>query len=120
MNTIKVEQNKKTISKYVKIFGPGLNKWKPDLVANIQFLNELQCYFNVILKTKGFVFLNDVYEELDIPKTRAGQCAGWVYDSTNPDDNFIDFVTSGVKYVNGEYAIILDFNVNEDILDKAS
>ena len=64
---------------------------------------------------------------LDIPKTKAGQKVGWIYDKKNPTgDNYVDFgiYSSDVakrRFVNGyERSILLDFNVDGDILDKVS
>ena len=78
-----------------------------------------------MLKAKGYLFLNDVYDMLGIPRTKAGQIVGWIYDEKNPiGDNFVDFgIYDGNKetvrnFVNGyERTILLDFNVDGNILD---
>ena len=70
--------------------------------------------------------MNDVYEMIGIPKTKAGQIVGWIYDEKNPvGDNFVDFgiydVNNEAKrdFVNGyERSILLDFNVDGNIWDK--
>ena len=62
---------------------------------------------------------------LGIPRTKAGQCVGWVYDEKNPHgDNFVDFGIYNLyneksrDFVNGyERVIWLDFNVDGNILD---
>ena len=62
---------------------------------------------------------------LGIPKTKAGQIVGWVYDEKNPNgDNFVDFGIYDMNkeraraFVNGyERTILLDFNVDGNILD---
>ena len=61
---------------------------------------------------------------LDIPRTKAGQIVGWVYDPEHPvGDNFVDFriyetnKESNRRFVNGyEPTILLDFNVDGNIL----
>ena len=90
------------------------------------FLKHQQNYANEKLQKQGYLFLNDVYDMLGIPKTKAGQVVGWVYDEAHPDiyDNFVDFGIYDLynekarDFVNGrEKSILLDFNVDGNILD---
>ena len=84
-----------------------------------------QEFANEKLRLKGHLFLNDVYDMLDIPRTKAGQIVGWVYDEKNPvGDNYVDFgiyelySDANRRFVNGlEPVILLDFNVDGNILD---
>ena len=41
----------------------------------------------------GYLFLNDVYDLLGIPKSKAGQVVGWIYDKNNntDGDNYVSF-----------------------------
>lgn len=98
--------------------------YKPDWDANIRFLNIQQSYANSKLEKEGYLFLNDVYDMLGIPKTKAGQVVGWIYD---PEDKTIDsHVNFGIfeprnhRTINGyeEECILLDFNVDGVIVDK--
>ena len=72
------------------------------------------------LKIDGFVFLNDVYDRLGLPRTRTGQIVGWVLDGEG--DGFIDFgITDCEKYEDARFtrnAFDLNFNVDGDILSK--
>lgn len=114
-----------TYSEYARIFDDGCKGWEKDAEWNLTFLKQQQSYANDKLKAKGFLFLNDVYEMLGIPKTKAGQIVGWVYDKDHPvGDNFVDFGIFDIHnakardFVNGyERVIILDFNVDGPILD---
>lgn len=99
-------------------------KYKPDWDANIRFLNCKQSFMNNKLEKEGYLFLNDVYEELGIPKTKAGQVVGWIFD---PEDKTIDSrVSFGIfnpinhRTINGyeDECILLDFNVDGVIIDK--
>ena len=89
------------------------------------FLLRQQDQANERLKARGYLFLNDVYEMLGIPKTKAGQIVGWVYDTNMPNgDNYVDFGIFNAyseqarDFVNGyERTILLDFNVDGNILD---
>lgn len=112
-------------SDYARFFDEGCAGWTKDSEHNLYFLKCQQNYANERLKTRGYLFLNDVYEMLGIPKTKAGQIVGWVYDEKNPNgDNFVDFGIYDINkeraraFVNGyERTILLDFNVDGNILD---
>ena len=66
--------------------------WVNDASHNLVFLKQQQSYWNDILRTRGYVFLNEVYESLGFAKTIAGQEMGWVYDKKDPNcDTCIDF-----------------------------
>ena len=113
------------VSDYAKFFDDGCRGWTKDPEKNLFFLRRQQDYANERLKAEGYLFLNDVYEMLGIPRTKAGQVVGWIYDEKNPiGDNCIDFGIydtnreSTRDFVNGyERTILLDFNVDGNILD---
>ena len=111
-------------SPYAKFFDDGNDGWDKDPEVTLMFLRGRQNYANDLLKAKGYLFLNEVYDMLDIPRTKAGQIAGWRYDPKNPDagDNYVDFGLynpyneNARRFVNGnEQVILLDFNVDGDI-----
>ena len=112
-------------SDYAKFFDEGCAGWSKDPEKNLFFLRRQQDYANEVFKAKGHLFLNDVYDMLGIPRTKAGQIVGWIYDEKNPiGDNFIDFgiydthKEANRSFVNGyERTILLDFNVDGNILD---
>lgn len=114
-----------TYSDYARFFDEYCAGWSKDAEYNLMFLKKQQAYANDKLRNDGFLFLNDVYEMLGIPKTKAGQVVGWIYDEKNPiGDNFVDFgiydVNNEVKrdFVNGyERSILLDFNVDGNVWD---
>ena len=89
------------------------------------FLNQQQNYANDKLRRQGYLFPNDVYDMLGIPKCKEGQTHGWVYDEKNPiGDNFVDFGIYNISrrknrdFVNGyEKVILLDFNHDGNILN---
>lgn len=112
-------------SAYARFFDEGSENWEKDAEANLFFLRAEQNFANDKLKARGYLFLNEVYERLGIPTTKAGQVVGWIYDPENPTgDNYVDFGiydinrTKARDFVNGyERVILLDFNVDGDILD---
>lgn len=112
-------------SSYARIFDETCEAWEKDADQNFYFLRAQQNYANDLLRTRGCLFLNDVYRMLSIPITKAGQCVGWVYNPDSPTgDNYVDFGIYNVNlekvrdFVSGyERSIILDFNVDGVILD---
>ena len=112
-------------SDYARFFDEASPCWQNDPEYNLMFLKAQQQYANDLLRAKGRLFLNDVYDMLGIEKTKAGQVVGWVYDRENPNgDNFVDFGIYDMSkervraFVNGyETNILLDFNVDGNIWD---
>lgn len=113
------------VSEYAKFFDASSSNFEKDPEYNKMFLRRQQDYANEKLKSQGHLFLNEVYDMLDIPRTKAGQVVGWVYNKNGegPGDNYIDFGIyrneEGTRnFVNGlEYNILLDFNVDGVIYD---
>lgn len=111
-------------SEFARFFDDGCAGWEKDSEWNLKFLIMQQNQANEKLKSQGYLFLNDVYEMLGIPKTRAGFQVGWIYDEKNPvGDNHVDFGIHDLynskarDFVNGyERTILLDFNVDGNIL----
>lgn len=112
-------------SDYARFFDDGCTGWTKDPEYNLMFLKDQQRYANDLLRSKGHLFLNEVYDMLGIPRTKAGQAVGWIYDEVHPvGDNFVDFGLTDIHnakvrdFVNGyERTILLDFNVDGSILD---
>lgn len=110
-------------SVYAKFFDELSACWRNDADLNLAYLRAREKEANLRLITQGYLFLNDVYDMLDIPRTKAGQVVGWVYDSKKDGaDNYISFHIYDGKtqqkrdFVNGlEKSILLDFNVEGPI-----
>ena len=113
------------ISEYARFFDASSENFAKDPEYNMMFLRRQQDYANEMLKARGHLFLNEVYDLLDIPRSKAGQVVGWVYDKNGntKGDNYVDFGlyrnNQGTRrFVNGlEYNILLDFNVDGVIYD---
>lgn len=110
------------LSQYARVFDEvGSTQWTPSADHNRAFLLMEQNYFNEHIKTRGYIFLNEVYERLGFRPTKAGSVVGWVYQ--NADYEGIDFgiftahTQKAAEFLEGtEPSIILDFNVQGDIL----
>lgn len=109
------------ISQYARFFDESSSQWVKSPEYNLTFLQCQQNYANDLLHARGHVFLNEVYDMLGIPRTKAGAVVGWV---RGIGDDFVDFgIFDGERmkardFVNGyERSILLDFNVAGVIYD---
>lgn len=107
-------------SPYARFFDESSRAWGKEPETNRMFVQCQQNYLNNLLQARGHVFLNEAYDALDIPRSKAGQVVGWVIGDDG--DNFIDFgifEAFNANFVNGwERSILLDFNVDGVIFDK--
>jgi len=113
----------KGYSQYARFFDDGCREWSKVPEYNLLFLRNQQNYANDLLRSRGHVFLNEVYDMLGIHHSQAGAVVGWVLGEGNA--NYIDFGMYNVydekarDFVNGyEPTILLDFNVDGIIYDK--
>lgn len=116
------------ISDFARFFDESSPYWEKNAEYNLTFLKAQQRYANDMLKSRGYLYLNEVYDMLGLEWSEAGQIIGWIYDDENPvGDNYVDFgiyddvyVERRRDFVNGhERSILLDFNVDGAILKKA-
>jgi hypothetical protein len=112
-------------SVYAVLFSEETSRnWQPQPNYNAMFIQAQQAYANNRLNAEGFLFLNDVYESLGLPRTSAGQVVGWVKGNKRGGDNYIDFgVFSGDSYMGKQFvdgnekSIWLDPNVDGVVYD---
>lgn len=102
----------------------GSSQWSPNADYNATTLVLKNNWANEHLRANGYVFLNDIYEELGFPRTKAGQAVGWVlkgdgdnYISFGPEVEAIMNKTAGYLTYRDGSSIILDFNVDGVIWD---
>lgn len=111
------------ISPYARWFDEKCDAYvSRDPESNRYFLMMQQNYANEKLRNRGYLFLNEVYDMIGIPRTKAGQVVGWLYNERNPvGDNFVDFgiyEDRNAEFVNGYTdRVLLDFNVDGNILE---
>ena len=111
-----------TISQYARFFDAASKEWQGIPEYDLMFLKSQQNYMNDLLRARGHVFLNEVYDALGLERSRAGAVVGWIL--TKDGDNYVDFgIFDGDRprtraFVNGtEENILLDFNVDGVIYD---
>jgi hypothetical protein len=111
-----------TRSMYARFFDELNKNWNRQPEYNLVFLRCQQQYANDMLKARGHVFLNEVYDMLGMDRSKAGAVVGWVMDGKG--DSYVDFGLyedrPGMRdFVNGrEASVLLDFNVDGIIYDK--
>ena len=110
------------VSDYARWFDDSCCGWTKDPEYNLTFLKCQERYANDMLRAKGFLFLNEVYDMLGMPKTKAGQVVGWIYNEENPiGDNRVEFglnLERNADFINGlTNMVLLDFNVDGNILE---
>lgn len=114
----------KTTSGFAKFFDEYSTQWdKHSAENNLYFLRLQQNHANDMLRARGHVFLNEVYDMLGLPRTKEGSIYGWVMNGDG--STVIDFGIynienpAGRAFVNGyEKAILLDFNITGIIWDQ--
>ena len=113
-------------SKFARFFDESCSEWRNSPEYNLSYLQEIQCTLTDKLNHDGYLFLNDVYEALGIPKTAEGQLFGWVSGIGKcVDFGIYDLYRGGPDssqrrrdFVNGyEPVILLDFNIDGNIVN---
>lgn len=107
-------------SPYARFFDETSQNWERNPEFNRLFIQAQQNYFNEMLRARGHLFLNEVYDELGFERTQAGTVVGWLIG--NGGDDFVDFgmyEAVNNRFINGlERTPLLDFNVDGVIYDK--
>lgn len=112
-------------SAYSRFFDETSKNWTRTPEWNLMFLRAQQDWANDRLRAYGYIFLNEVYEALGIPRSQAGQIVGWKLKEASDDDRRDGYVDFGLydladecnrAFVNGlEHTVLLDFNVDGPI-----
>lgn len=109
-------------NEHAKFFCESSIYWTKNPEDNLNFLLKVQEKMQKKFDRDGYLFLNDVYDELDIPRTYGGSVCGWIKGF---GDDTVDFgIYAGERedvrrFVNGfEPVILLDFRTDGYIADK--
>lgn len=106
-------------SDYAVYFDSKSRNYETNPDYNRMFLKAQQAFANDKLQTRGHLFLNEVLDDLDLPRTPAGQIVGWTKDGPDGYVNFrIVEVERETKDGHHEPALLLDFNVEGNIWEK--
>lgn len=111
--------NPNGMSVYARCFDESNPRWEKSAELNRLFIQCQQNYLNHLLTSRGYVFLNEAYEQLGFEHTSAGQVVGWLRDGDG--DKHVDlgmFEAPNARFMNGEErSIWLDFNVDGAIYE---
>ena len=106
-------------SDYAVYFDSKSRNYETNPDYNRMFLKAQQAFANDKLQTRGHLFLNEVLDDLDLPRTPAGQIVGWTKDGPDGYFNFrIVEVERETEDGRHEPALLLDFNVEGNIWEK--
>lgn len=102
-----------------EIYGPNFRE------QNLMLIRSVMQQYQVILNTRGYVFLNEVYRSLGFDATTSASNKGWVaakYGGSGTIDFYLYDGKNGAtrKFINGDEdeCILLDFNIDGVISDK--
>lgn len=108
------------LSIYARCFDETNRYWQKSPLDNQAFLRAQQNFANDRLRSRGHLFLNDVYEMLGFEDTPHGAVTGWIFNGDG--DNYVDFGIFDMDHEmkrafhdGDEPAIWLDFNVQGSI-----
>lgn len=106
-------------SDYAVYFDSKSRNYETNPDYNRMFLKAQQAFANDKLQTRGHLFLNEVLDDLDLPRTPAGQIVGWTKDGPDGYVNFrIVEVERETENGRHEPTLLLDFNVEGNIWEK--
>lgn len=115
----------KALSPYARIIAEESSTcWDPNEDYTSQNLAAVQLWANRRLERKGHLFLNEVFDQLGLSRTREGAVVGWLKNGEG--DNYVsfgDFDASiyrvpGDNYTRVDSNFIVDFNVDGVIWDR--
>lgn len=115
----------KALSPYARIIAEESSTcWDPNEDYTSQNLTAVQLWANRRLERKGHLFLNEVFDQLGLSRTREGAVVGWLKNGEG--DNYVsfgDFDASIYRVPSDDYTrvdsnFIVDFNVDGVIWDK--
>ena len=106
-------------SEHARLFGPQCPNWSETTEAqrarganyNYLFVQMTQNWANDKLQAQGHLFLNEIFDQLGLRRTRSGALVGWVLPGT-------EAIWIKVVEDRGEDGLVLDFNVQGTIWDK--
>lgn len=114
------------LSPYARVIAEeSSNCWDDNEDYTSENIAAVQLWANRRLEHKGHLFLNEVYDQLGLSRTREGAVVGWIKNSENGDGyvSFGDYDGNIYRVPADDYShvdtnFIVDFNVDGMIWDK--
>ena len=124
--TVTVMDESKNTDPFTYIFDESSCCWNKSKGVNKDTLFIKQCFWNNRLTVRGYVFVNEILEDLDLPRCEQGQYYGWIYDDSNDSttQNYITFnisddTISGRNFLQGyDPSVMITLNPDGFIADK--
>lgn len=113
-----------TPAAYARIFDWENPNWSDNEIVTENLLQSMENYCNDRLRSRGHLFLNEVYDMLGFDRTMAGSVVGWYWTGLGDHggDEYVDFRIRKipVEAPSGEvkYVYTLDFNVDGPIYER--
>jgi len=102
-------------------------QYKRSYDMNLNFLRTIQRYANDLLIVRGHIFMNEVLDDLGLPRTPAGAVVGWVKGHNPHNPNNDEYVSLGLddpineEKEDAHEAMVqpwhIEFNVDGNIYD---
>ena len=115
----------KALSPYARIIAEESSTcWDPNEDYTSQNLAAVQLWANRRLERKGHLFLNEVFDQLGLSRTREGAVVGWLKNGEGDGYvSFGDFDASIYRVPSDDYTrvdsnFVVDFNVDGVIWDR--
>lgn len=115
----------KALSPYARIIAEESSTcWDPNEDYTSQNLAAVQLWANRRLERKGHLFLNEIFDQLGLSRTREGAVVGWLKNGEGDGYvSFGDFDASIYRVPSDDYTrvdsnFIVDFNVDGVIWDR--
>lgn len=100
-------------------FEVGNPYWDSNRDYAIFALRSRQNYCNDLLKSRGHIFLNEVYDSLGFPHTQLGAMVGWILGSGDDCVDFGMWKPENSGFINGtDDKVLITFNHDGVIIDK--
>lgn len=99
---------------YAAIFDENNYVFQDSQEYNIKFIRLQADHLTNQLRAQGHLFLNEVYDKLNIPRTSTGQVCGW-YVGDDGSDDFVEIMITPLHDFHG--SLLLDFNVAGMVYD---
>jgi hypothetical protein len=113
LGSLKIDENdlKKHLNYlYARVFDISCKNWMNHETQNLTFIRIQEQWMNDRLKAIGYLFLNEVYDALGLPRSAQGQLVGWfrapysnvveieIVDNTQDGGFILAFNPDGVIY----------------------
>ena len=104
---------------YSRLFGEGNRGWERNASLNWFTLRNIQSICNRKLHSRGYLYLNEVYDMLGMECSEAGQVCGWIAEPKNTDwPNYVDFGLGEQPDEDEEPNMWIELNVAGIIVDQ--